>query len=51
MLENLGFSALYNAVAIPFAMFGFITPLIAAVAMAASSLVVMLNAARLNLRG
>lgn len=51
MLENLGFSTLYNAVAIPFAVFGFITPLIAAVAMASSSLVVMLNAARLNLRG
>ena len=51
MLENLGFSSLYNAIAIPFAIFGFITPLIAAVAMASSSLVVMLNAARLNLRG
>jgi len=48
MLQNLGFSALYNVIAIPFAVFGFITPLIAAVAMASSSLIVMANAARLS---
>lgn len=45
--ENLVFSALYNAVAIPFAVFGFVTPLIAALAMSASSLAVTLNALRL----
>lgn len=50
MLQNLGFSALYNCIAIPFAIFGFITPLIAALAMAGSSLIVMLNAARLSVR-
>ena len=50
MLQNLGFSALYNCIAIPFAIFGFITPLIAALAMAGSSIIVMLNAARLSVR-
>jgi Cu2+-exporting ATPase len=48
MLENLGFSALYNVVAIPFAIMGFVTPFIAALAMAGSSLIVMLNALRLQ---
>lgn len=48
VVENFGFSALYNAVAIPFAALGFVTPLIAAIAMSASSLVVTLNALRLN---
>lgn len=48
MLENFSFSALYNIAAIPFAAFGFVTPLIAALAMAGSSIVVMLNALRLQ---
>jgi Cu2+-exporting ATPase len=48
MVENFAFSALYNVVAIPFAMLGFVTPFIAALAMAGSSLVVTLNALRLN---
>ena len=47
VLENFGFAALYNAVAIPLAVFGFVTPLIAALAMSGSSLVVTLNALRL----
>ncbi len=46
--ENLGFSALYNLLAIPVAVLGFVTPLIAAVAMAGSSLIVTLNALRLQ---
>jgi Cu2+-exporting ATPase len=46
-MENIWFSALYNVIAIPFAAFGFITPLIAAVAMSSSSLLVTLNALRL----
>jgi Cu2+-exporting ATPase len=47
VLENFAFSAAYNALAIPLAAFGLVTPLIAAVAMSASSLLVMLNALRL----
>jgi Cu2+-exporting ATPase len=47
-VENLGFSALYNAAAIPMAAIGMLTPLIAAVAMSSSSLIVTLNALRLQ---
>lgn len=50
-LENFGFSALYNVVATPLAVAGLATPFVAAVAMSASSLVVTLNALRLNLAG
>lgn len=46
--ENLTLSALYNAVAVPVAALGFVTPLIAALAMAGSSLLVTLNALRLQ---
>jgi Cu2+-exporting ATPase len=46
--ENLAFSALYNVVAVPVAALGFVTPLIAALAMAGSSLAVTLNALRLQ---
>ena len=45
-LENFGFSALYNVVAMPAAMAGLINPFIAALAMSGSSMVVLLNAAR-----
>lgn len=50
-LENFGFSALYNIVAAPAAMAGLINPLIAALAMSGSSLVVTLNALRLARAG
>ncbi|MEZ5961393.1 MAG: heavy metal translocating P-type ATPase [Hyphomonadaceae bacterium] len=49
-LENLRFSALYNIVAAPLAAAGLLTPLIAALAMSGSSLIVTLNALRLQLR-
>jgi Cu2+-exporting ATPase len=48
VVENIGFSMVYNALAVPAAMAGLITPLIAALAMAGSSLVVTLNALRIK---
>ncbi|MEQ1755405.1 MAG: heavy metal translocating P-type ATPase [Micropepsaceae bacterium] len=50
VLQNFAFSALYNICAIPLAATGLVTPLIAAVAMSGSSLLVMLNALRLSSR-
>lgn len=50
VLENFAFTAVYNALAVPLAAAGFVTPLIAALAMAGSSLIVTLNALRLARR-
>jgi Cu2+-exporting ATPase len=44
--ENLGWAFLYNAVAVPLAVVGLITPLLAAIAMATSSLLVVANSSR-----
>ncbi|HCR86179.1 MAG TPA: hypothetical protein DIV86_05820 [Alphaproteobacteria bacterium] len=46
--ENFILSLAYNLIAVPFAFAGFITPLIAAIAMSSSSLLVIANSFRIN---
>jgi P-type Cu2+ transporter len=48
MRQNFGISIAYNIVAVPFALLGLATPLLAALAMSASSITVSLNAMRMR---
>ncbi len=48
--QNLGISLIYNAITIPLAMAGYVIPLVAAISMSFSSLLVVGNSMRIQLR-
>lgn len=48
--QNLAISLVYNLITIPFAMFGYVIPLVAALSMSLSSLLVVLNSLRIKIK-